>query len=416
MVSPGLCAWRYQLAIACRRWWTGRVLNGYRVVELAIWVAGPAIGGIMSDWGADVIKVEAPAGDPMRAMYRAVGVEQDRVPAYELDNRGKRCVVLDLGTEEGRAHMDRLLATADVFVTNLRIPALTKMGLHHEALTARFPKLIYAAVTGYGLSGPDRDRPGYDAGAFWARSSLAQNHAVDGEMPPVLKSGVGDHVTAIAGVAGVCAALLNREKTGEGRVVDISLLRTGIYVNGWDIGTRQYFGRMQRTRPRTKSPSPLINCYPTGGGPLDEQGNLTDGRGVWLLGLEQDRHWPPLLRALGNPPELDDPLFANAVLRGKNAEAVITELDRIFRSYTFDELTAAFDSHDVWWAPINSIVDVLSDPQAIASGAFVDMPVGPDEAPFQLVSNPVSFSGWNPPMRAANKLGADTTEVLDSLT
>jgi crotonobetainyl-CoA:carnitine CoA-transferase CaiB-like acyl-CoA transferase len=186
-------------------------------------------------------------------------------------------------------------------------------------------------------------------------------------------------------------------------------------VNGWDIGTRQVFGRIQRTRPRTKIPSPLVNCYPTGGGPLDEHGNATDGRGVWLLGLEQDRHWPPLLRALGNPPELNNPLFANAVLRGKNAEAVVTELDRIFRTYTFDDLTAAFDAHDVWWAPINSIVDVLSDPQAIAAGAFVDMPVGPGETPFQLVSNPVSFSGWNPPMRSANKLGADTQEVLDSL-
>jgi crotonobetainyl-CoA:carnitine CoA-transferase CaiB-like acyl-CoA transferase len=385
------------------------MLAGYRVVELSIWVAGPAIGGIMSDWGADVIKVEGPAGDPMRGIYRAVGVQQDRVPPYELDNRGKRCVMLDLTTESGRSHMDSLLATADVFVTNLRIPALEKLGLEHESVMKRFPRLVYAAVTGYGLQGPDRDRAGYDAGAFWARSSLAHTHAVDGEMPPVLRSGVGDHVTGMTGVAGVLAALLNREKTGEGRVVDISLLRTGIYMNGWDIATRQYFGRIQRTRARTANPAPMIGCYPTG----DGEGG--DGRGVWLIGLEQDRHWPIVKQALGYPAELDDERFANSVLRAKHAQEVVAELDRIFRTYTYDDLTAAFDAAGVWWAPINSIADVIDDPQAIAAGAFVDMPVEEGENPYQLVNTPVSFVGWSQPTRSVRALGADTDSVLAEL-
>ncbi len=385
------------------------MLAGYRVVELGIWVAGPAIGGVLSDWGADVIKVEAPNGDPMRAVYRSVGVQQDRVPPYEVDNRGKRCIVLDLTTETDRAHMDALLETADVLVTNLRLPALEKLGLDHARVAAKFPRLIYGAVTGYGLEGPDRDRPGYDAGAFWARSSLGHNHAIPGELPPVLRSGVGDHVTGITGVAGVLAALLRREKTGLGCVVDISLLRTGIYVNGWDIATRQYFGRAQSNRPRTKNPAPLIGCYPTG------DGNGGDGRGVWMLGLEQDRHWPILLRALNKPSELDDPKFATAVLRGQNAEELVAHLDRIFRTYTYEQLTEAFDREGFWWAPINSIADVLEDPQAIAAGAFVDMPVRDGETPYQLVNAPVSFRGWDAPAREVHTLGADTDAILKEL-
>jgi crotonobetainyl-CoA:carnitine CoA-transferase CaiB-like acyl-CoA transferase len=385
------------------------MLDGYRVVECGLWVAGPAIGGLFADWGAEVIKVEPPVGDPMRSMYRAVGVQQDRVPPYELDNRGKRCMVLDLNTEIDRAHMNALLATADVFVTNLRLPALEKLGLDHATVMAAFPKLIYAAVTGYGLHGPDRDRPGYDAGAFWARSSLGHNHAIPGELPPVLRSGVGDHVTGITGAAGVLAALLNREKTGVGRVVDISLLRTGIYVNGWDIATRQYFGRAQRNKPRSENQAPLIGCYPTG------DGNGGDGRGVWLLGLEQDRHWPVLKRALNNPTELEDSRFENAVSRGKNARDLVAILDRLFRMHTYDDLTAAFDREGMWWAPINSIVDVLNDPQAIAAGAFVDMPTKDGEPPYQLVNSPVSFSDWTKAPGEVRSLGVDTEAILKEL-
>ena len=201
------------------------MLSGYRVVELAIWVAGPASGGILADWGADVIKVEAPSGDPMRKMFGAIGVEQDRVPPYELDNRGKRCVVLDLTTDAGKTEMDALLATADVFITNMRPDALERLGFDHESVRARFPRLVYASVTGYGLGGADRDRPGYDIGAFWARSSLAHSMVPTGEYPIPLKSGMGDHITAITITTGILAALLNRERTGEGRLVETSLLR-----------------------------------------------------------------------------------------------------------------------------------------------------------------------------------------------
>ena len=146
-------------------------LQGIKVVELGVWVAGPAVGGLLSDWGADVIKVEPVTGDPQRAVFGALGVaDQAGVPPFEIDNRGKRSVVIDLRTQEGIASMMTLLADADIFVTNVRPAGLQRLGLDAEALTAKFPRLIYSIITGYGLDGPDVDRAGYDIGAFWARS------------------------------------------------------------------------------------------------------------------------------------------------------------------------------------------------------------------------------------------------------
>ena len=383
------------------------MLSGYRVVELAIWVAGPASGGLLADWGADVIKVESPAGDPMRAMFGAIGVEQDRVPPYELDNRGKRCVVLDLTTDAGKESMDALLATADVFLTNMRPDALERLGFDHESVRARFPRIIYASVTGYGLKGADRDRPGYDIGAFWARSSLAHSMVPTGEYPIPLKSGMGDHITAVTITTGILAALLNREKTGEGRLVETSLLRTGTYVNGWDIGIRSYFGRIASARTHAQSQVPLLNCY-----------RAADGKGFWLIGLEGDRHWPGVVAALGRPDLREDERFRTSPARKKNSEALVAIFDELFASASRDEWTARFDEHDVWWSPVNSIADVLEDPQAEAAGAWVEMPrdpADPGAGTYRIAASPVTFSGYVQIPGEVHGVGQDTDEVLGAL-
>ncbi len=225
------------------------MLDGIRVVELGMWVAGPAAGGVLADWGADVIKVEPPGGDPQRRIFRHIGLAVEAAPPFELDNRGKRSVVLDLRSDEGRDAMARLVATADVFLTNLRPDALERLGLDHATLLERHPRLVYASVTGYGLEGPDRGRPGYDLGAFWARSSMAAALVPKDEMPPQARSAMGDHTTAITAVAGIMAALFERERTGTGQLVATSLLRAGIYCMGWDIGIFLRFGRIQSARP-----------------------------------------------------------------------------------------------------------------------------------------------------------------------
>jgi crotonobetainyl-CoA:carnitine CoA-transferase CaiB-like acyl-CoA transferase len=381
------------------------VLAGVRVVELGIWVAGPAAGGVMADWGADVIKVEPPAGDPMRWLYGSLGIGETRVPPYELDNRGKRSVVVDIASVEGSSAMDALLATADVFVTNLRMDALERLGLSPGDLHERFPRLIVSIVTGYGMTGPERDRAGYDIGAFWARSAMALSHMPpDGALPPALRSGVGDHVTGITIVAGIMAALFRRERTGTGDVVSTSLLRTGIYCLGWEIGTQLRFGKLQRTRPRERNPAPLINVY-----------RAADGRGFWLLGLEQQRHWRPTLTALDRLDLADDPRFVDAKERATNCEALIAEFDAVFLTRPAAEWAERFDANDVWWAPLNSIVDVIADPQAIASGAFIDMPVIDGEPNYRSVASPIDFASSAQRAGRVAQLGEHTREVLAEL-
>ncbi len=380
-------------------------LHGVRVIELGVWVAGPAAAGLMADWGADVVKVEPPAGDPQRRVFGALGVaDQQGLPPFEIDNRGKRSVVLDLQTPEGREQMERLLATADVFVTNVRPEALGRLGLAHDDVLARPPRLVYASLTGYGLDGPDRNRAGYDLGGFWARSGVAHTLVPPGEMPPAIRSGMGDHVTGISLLSGVLAKLLERERTGVGGLIATSLLRAGMYTIGWDIGIVLRYGKRESTRPRERSRGPLVNCYKAG-----------DGRGFWLLLLEGDRHWPNLLAAVERDDLAVDERFVDARARLVNSPELVAELDDIFAGYTFDDLMARFDTHDVWWAPLNSIYDVIDDPQAIGAGAFIEMTPHEGEQPYRAVNGPVDFAGYDFRPGPVPHLGEHTAEVLGEL-
>jgi crotonobetainyl-CoA:carnitine CoA-transferase CaiB-like acyl-CoA transferase len=370
-------------------------LNGVKVIEMGVWVAGPAATGLMADWGADVIKVEPPTGDPQRFVFGALGVaDQKGVPPFEIDNRGKRSVVLDLRNENDLQKMFALLENADVFVSNVRPAGLARMGLDPDSLTKRFPRLIYGQLTGYGTTGPDVDKAGYDIGAFWSRTGLAHTTVAPDELPPAIRSGQGDHTTGLSMAAGVMAALFDRERTGKGRVVSTSLLRTGIYTLGWDVGVFLRFGKRQSTKSSRKNPAPQMNCY-----------RCSDGRAFWLLGMEADRHFPGLLKAIGREELAQVENFKNARARSINAGEFIAVLDEHFATQDYAHWTAKFDENDVWWAPLNSIADAVADPQVIASGAFVDMTPQPDEAPYRAVNSPVDFSGYSPTYGPVPNLG-----------
>ena len=382
--------------------WGGQMshgpLHGVKVVELGVWVAGPAVTGIMADWGADVVKVEPPTGDPQRSVFGALGVaDQTGVPPFEIDNRGKRSVVCDLRTEEGMASMMSLLSDADVFVTNVRPAGLERLGLDAQTLTQKFPALVYGIITGYGLDGPDVDRAGYDIGAFWARSGLAHTMVAPDEYPPAIRSGQGDHTTALSLASGVMAALFDRERTGKGRIVSTSLLRTGIYTLGWDVGVYLRYGKRQSTKPSRENPAPMMNCY-----------RASDGRAFWLLGLEADRHFPGLIAAIGRPDLADVENFKNARARSINAAEFTAVLDAHFATQTYEYWTSRFDAHDVWWAPLNSIPEAIEDPQVIASGAFVEMTPRDGEEPYRAVNSPVDFSDYSPTYGPVPALGEHT--------
>ena len=255
-------------------------LANLRVVELGVWVAAPSAAALLADWGADVIKVEAPAGDPMRQVFGSLGIDSDMPnPAFSLDNRGKRSVVLDLRRAEGREHLEDLLATADVFISNLRPDALDGLGLEPAATVERHPHLVYCSISGYGLRGAERNRPTYDIGAFWARSGLSMQMADHEGTPLNTRGGIGDHITGLAALGGLLAAVLEQRATGHGRVVEVSLLRTGAYVLGWDLGLQMTLGKVARAEPRDRNQAPLMNPY-----------RAADGRWFFFTGLEASRH------------------------------------------------------------------------------------------------------------------------------
>jgi crotonobetainyl-CoA:carnitine CoA-transferase CaiB-like acyl-CoA transferase len=203
-------------------------LQGVKVVELGVWVAGPAAGGILADWGADVVKIEPPSGDPGRLFGRMLGIEDGTSPPFEMDNRGKRSIVLDVTTPDGRATMHELLSGADVFLTNVRTAALSRMGVDFESVASDNPRLVYGLITGYGASGPDADRAAYDVAAFWARAGLAHLLTRPGDTPPFQRGGMGDHMAGMTMAGAVCAALVARNHTGKGQLVSTSLYRQGV--------------------------------------------------------------------------------------------------------------------------------------------------------------------------------------------
>jgi crotonobetainyl-CoA:carnitine CoA-transferase CaiB-like acyl-CoA transferase len=379
-------------------------MEGVRVVELGVWVAGPAAGGVLADWGADVVKIEPPAGDPARTFQRMLGGDMPNNPVFELDNRSKRSVVIDLQTDEGKALALELIDGADVFVTNIRPGALKRIGLDHDTLLARNPRLVYAIITGYGLEGPDADRAAYDIAAFWARSGIAHLLTPPGANPPFQRGGMGDHSVGNSCAGAISAALFARERTGKGQLVSTSLLRQGVYTVGFDLNMTLGWGLNASIGTREAMGNPAINNYTAG-----------DGRRFWIVGLEGERHWPPLARAVGHPEWLTDPRFSTQAARAQNARELIALLDEAFATKPLDEWAAVFDTEpDFFWAPVNGPDDILADPQLRAGGGLVEVP---DEfGTTTMVASPADFSGtpWAPRW-VAPKLGEHTRSVLAEL-
>jgi crotonobetainyl-CoA:carnitine CoA-transferase CaiB-like acyl-CoA transferase len=379
---------------------TGGPLAGIRVVELGVWVAGPAAGGILADWGADVVKIEPPAGDPARMFAKMIGGDLPFNPPFEMDNRSKRSIVIDFAHADGVDLAHQLIADADVFITNIRLDALERLGLDPDALHQRDPKLVYGLITGYGLDGPDRDRAAFDIGAFWARSGIANLLTQPGGSPPYQRGGQGDHNAGMTLAGGISAALVARARTGEGQLVHTSLLRHGMYTISFDLNVALRFGVGIGVATHDTMANPMINNYQD-----------SEGRWFWLIGLEGDRHWPDVCRAIERPEWIDDERFADSAARRDNVRTLIPLLDERFATRTREEWSEAFDREDVWWAPVQTTDEVLSDPQVAAGGGFVEVP-DPD-GPVTMINSPVDFAGTpGGPRSMPPDLGAHTDEIL----
>ncbi|MDP1632161.1 MAG: CaiB/BaiF CoA-transferase family protein [Caulobacter sp.] len=380
------------------------MLEGLRVVELATYIAAPGAAGMLADWGADVIKIEAPAGDPMRRFFDGLSNEDLGNPVFDLDNRGKRGVVLDISDPAGREAALRLIKTADIFLTNVRPGALKRAGLDFEALHAIQPALIYASLTGYGLQGADADRAGMDVAAFWSRAGVGALTAPKGVEPFPIRTGMGDHITSLSTVSAILAAVFERTRTGKGRLVETSLLRTGVYSISSDMAIQLRFGKLASTRPRDQAVQPLANFFQTG-----------DGRWICLLVRTGGTDWPQIAAAAGRPDLVDDPLFSSSRARRQNSAALVGILDAAFGAMTYDEAAGRLDAADITWAPYQTPRELVADPQAEAAGCFVDTPDGAGGT-FRSPASPARFPGYDDtPRGPPPTLGQHTDSVLAEL-
>jgi crotonobetainyl-CoA:carnitine CoA-transferase CaiB-like acyl-CoA transferase len=379
----------------------GGPLEGIKVVEMGVWVAGPSCAAILADWGAEVVKIEPPNGDPFRGLFAsALGAAIPVNPPFEIDNRGKKSICLNLEKPDGVGLARQLLDRADVFVSNMRPRVLDQFGIGYDDVRKSNPRIVYAQLTGQGPDGPDSNRASYDIGGFWSRAGVGASLTPPDGPIPQQRGGMGDHMTGMAGAAAISAALFKRERTGEGQRVGASLVRTGVYMMGWDFSLEMRLGAKTQPYDRFHAPNPIINCFKT-----------KDGRWMWLLLLQGDRHWPDLCRAVCRDDLLTDERFDNIIKRRDNAAAVVEELDKCFADKTLDEWGLVLDENNVWWAPVNTVTQAREDPVVQNAGAFTTID-GPD-GPIPLVNSPVDFYGTPHEVQGPPpELGQHTEEVL----
>lgn len=376
--------------------------SGVRVVELAQWVFVPVAGALLADWGADVIRVERPEGDPYRGLAtQGIGTDSGGVNlSVALANRGKRSIALDLRTPEGREVLDRLLATADVLLTSLRPGALERLGLGAGKVRARYPRLVYARGHGYGVRGPDAGMAGYDASAYWARGGVG--HVLtppDRDYPISQRGAFGDRNGAMALAFGIAAALLRRTHTGEGSVVDVSLLATAMWTLSSDV-----LSALQGWAPRAPEGRVLVN-------PLVAPYRTKDGRHIQLVFLESDRYWADFCRLVGRPDLAEDPRFADLAARGQHAAECAAALDEVFAARTFAEWKELLAGIDAPWAPVQAVEELLDDPQVIANDYIGEVAVDGGDS-YRLPRVPVQLDERPPELRRAPEHGEHTEAVL----
>ncbi|HEY8217284.1 MAG TPA: CoA transferase [Acidimicrobiia bacterium] len=381
------------------------VLSGIRVVEVAAWTFVPISGAVLSEWGADVIKVEHPqTGDPQRGL-----VSSGLVPGgdgvnfmFEVPNRGKRSVGLDISTDDGRELLYRLVETADVFVTSYLPDVRARLGIDIDDIRARNPSIIYVRGSGQGARGPEAGRGGFDGASFWARAGLAMAFKDPKvEWPPDQRPGFGDVLGGLTIAGGISAALLRRERTGTPSIVDVSLLGLGLWSIAPEVtSAKLYEGIEIPVFDRDSIPNPLVGTYPT-----------KDGRFVILVLLQADRYWPDLCSHLERPDLVDDARFKDGAARYENRRECIQVLREIFRTRTYDEWCERLQTLQGVWAPLQTPLEVHDDPQVVAN-EYLERITATSGADFVLPANPVQFDETAPSVRAAPEHGEHTDEVL----
>ncbi|MBI2826692.1 MAG: CoA transferase [Planctomycetia bacterium] len=382
------------------------ILSGIRVVEVASYIFGPAAATVMSDFGADVIKVEPPGvGDAYRLLSQNPPMPSGEMNyCWILEGRNKRSVSVNLKQSAGRDIVVKLVEKADVFVTNYQHSLLDVLKLRYEDLRPLNPRLIYAQATGYGDRGDDVEKPGYDMTAYWARSGLMDGLSnADGD-PCLSLAGMGDHPSAMTLFSGIMLALYQRDRTGQGTRVTSSLMANGVWTNSCMIQAALCGSDPYRKRTRMTAINPLVNHYIT-----------RDGKRFIVCSLDTKKHWPRFCHALGLPALIDDPRFATPPARAANAEELSRIVDRAMVTKDMAEWKRILDEHDLIFGPVPKIEELPDDPQIAAGDMFVEFD-HPKHGRLRTINSPIFLAGAKKrrPM-AAPSVGQHTVEVLASL-
>ena len=382
------------------------ILKGIRVIDLTMWAFVPSAGGVLANWGADVIKIEPPRiPDPIRSFGGfSPSSAAEAAPMYRHYNRGKRAMTLDLKTDAGREILYQLVDGADVFLTSYLTNTRRKLGFDLDVIQTRNPRIIYAKGTGQGPVGPDAERSGYDGATFWGRGGMASaaQHSAGVEWPPGM-SGHGDGLSGLTLAGGICGALLHRERTGEVQTVDVSLMGMAVWFLGPYINTaREPGGGLAPKRPRELAP-PQLNQYRT-----------KDGRFFILTMLNGDGDWVDLCEHLGRPDLATDPRFLTGEDRVKNAPAAVAILDEIFAQRTFEQWKKDLATTRGVWAPVQNLREIHDDVQTVANRFIREVPYA-NGTSIDLVVPPMLFNQDGGQPGPAPDFSQHTDEVLGEL-
>lgn len=386
------------------------ILKGIKVVEMSTHVAVPKCGRILATWGADVIKVERPSVDPYRYFVpRAYGVQADDDcnPIFDMENANKRGIVLDLNDPDSMEAMEKLLSQADVFLCNTRAKARKKLGLDYETLHAKYPRLICGYLSGYGEKGPEKDRAGFDIQSFWAKSGAQIEWTFKEDRPFKPTPGFGDGVTGVMLTAGVLAALYNREKTGVGEEVNVSLTGAAMFLNGTGIAKGQeniYHG-------------PEVPSSVYGRSPFTPVYRTKDDRWFSVSPNDWDRDVPRILKTFGMDELIGSPYLANPKEANKHGGDLVPIFEKTYAQFTGDELIKLCLENGLQGDVSKSLDELVKDEQGHVNGYLreVEMYNGKTVTLSQV---PVDFTEEtcaDMPLEHAPRLGEDTVEVLKEL-
>ncbi|NQV58586.1 MAG: CoA transferase [Alphaproteobacteria bacterium] len=379
------------------------ILAGIRVLDAASFIAGPVATTIMADFGADVIKVEPPMGDGYRKLSTLAGMPQaEEHYHWQVDNRSKRGLHLDLTSEAGREVLYRLVAEADVFVTNFMPGVRQKLGLRYEDLAPLNSRLIYGSMSAYGETGPEAGQTGFDTTAYWARSGLMDLVRPDPSGDPARSMpGMGDHPTGVALLSAILLALYRRERTGRGGMAHTSLLANGIWSNVF-MAQAALCGAEVPQRPRREAATnALSNHYRT-----------KDQRWFILTAANEEKEWTRFPDAIGHPELSTDPRFVSQQARQKNASALVAIMDEIFAQQDLDYWRKAFGANRITVGEVAKTEDILHSVQARAAGITVPA-AGAAFGAELTVDSPLWIEGAaKQAPRPAPKLGEHTLEIL----